>query len=204
MVHEQKVRSGETIADAIIYFLKEIDEIKIRKLTVTRPRDRWKPLIGATMAANFDGSFDICNSRSCSGVMVIDSSDEVLFPCSIFHQNVASSFAVEVIACFWALCTCNERKWLDIKIEGDVVSIIRKCNSNKEDRSEIGALIRNINQFARNFQSIHFRYVNREANYLANILATESLKREEEIYLEADVPCFARRRSEMEKLEEPD
>lgn len=135
VVHEQKIRSDKMIADPIIAFLEEIDEIKIKKLTVSNLRDGQKPLIGATVKVNFDGSFDICNSKSCSGVVVRDSSGEVLFSRSIIQQNVTSPFAVDAIACFQALRTCNEGNWSNIEIEGDALSIIRKCNSNKENRS---------------------------------------------------------------------
>lgn len=204
MVHEQKRRSGKMIADAITTYLKKLDEIRIRRLTIFRPKVGWKPPLGSTVKTNFDSSFDRYTFRSCSGVMVRDISGVVLVSRSIIHQNVASPFMAEAIACFWVIRTCKEGNWSDVEIEGDALSIIKKCKSNNEDRSEIRALIKNINSYVRNFQKIQFQHVPREANYLAHILAMESLKKEEEVYLEAGVPDFVKEIYEKEIPKAPD
>lgn len=93
---------------------------------------------------NFDRAFTKESNRSCSWLVIGDSLGKVLVARTILHQNVGSLFALEGIACYWALQTCRKGGWLEAIIEGDSLSIIRKCNTDKEDISKIDALIRNI------------------------------------------------------------
>ncbi|MBA0848617.1 hypothetical protein Goshw_004702 [Gossypium schwendimanii] len=81
-------------------------------------------------------------------------------------------------------------------IEGDALSIVKKCQNHVMDKSEIAAYIRNIHLTAEHFRWIHFRHIKKEANRLAHTIATESLRREEQEYLNGMVPDFALQRME--------
>lgn len=57
------------------------------------------------------------------------------------HEEVASAFAAEAIACSDAVQFGQEQRVLDIIIEGDFIMVIKKCNKNARDRSLIGTYI---------------------------------------------------------------
>ncbi|MBA0560131.1 hypothetical protein Golob_017047 [Gossypium lobatum] len=71
-----------------------------------------------------------------------------------------------------------------LEVEGKALTFIKKSRSIAIDKSEISAYIRDIHHNQRGFQSIHFKHVQRSANIIAHKLASESLRRNEEIYLE--------------------
>ncbi|MBA0701463.1 hypothetical protein Goari_020459, partial [Gossypium aridum] len=69
---------------------------------------------------------------------------------------------------------------------GDSLTVIKKCKATTPDKSEIGALIRDIQQHKGYFQHLFFQYILKLANSLAHNLATESLKKGEEVYLHGE------------------
>lgn len=71
----------------------------------------------------------------------------------------------------------------DVIIEEDALSVIKKCNAQAQDSSEIHTYIRDIREQSKLFKSIQFKRINRYANQVAHNLATESLRREIEEYL---------------------
>ncbi|KAA3467120.1 hypothetical protein EPI10_002162 [Gossypium australe] len=52
--------------------------------------------------------------------------------------------------------------------------------------------------------NVRFEFVPRSANYLAHILATETLRRKERVYLENRVPSYAETQSKIDFAREPD
>ncbi|MBA0786784.1 hypothetical protein Gotri_025437 [Gossypium trilobum] len=68
----------------------------------------------------------------------------------------------------------------------------------------IGVYIHDIQQKISEFNSIRFQHTPRSANNLAHILATETLRRKEEVYLEMEVPEYAKDQRRYDRLREPD
>ncbi|KAK5794188.1 hypothetical protein PVK06_035399 [Gossypium arboreum] len=79
-----------------------------------------------------------------------------------------------------------------IEIEGDTSTIIKKCLSTTIEKLKIGAYIIDIQYKKSGFQSIQFKYIQRLTNKIAHKIASESLKRREEVYLEGFIAqiCF--------------
>ncbi|MBA0628537.1 hypothetical protein Godav_023254 [Gossypium davidsonii] len=90
-------------------------------------------------------------------------------------------------------------QWAKIIIEGDALSIIKKCKMNSYDRSMIGALIYDIHQIMTKSSNISFEYIPREGNSLAHSLADETSKRKDEIYLIGGVPEYAEHLKDRDK-----
>ncbi|MFQ6630197.1 hypothetical protein Gotur_007971, partial [Gossypium turneri] len=87
-------------------------------------------------------------------------------------------------------------------IEGDSLTTIKKANSDSEDKSEIGAITKNIQQYKKNFQQIIFRHISRSANSLAHHLAKEILKKGEDNNL-SDESRISYARQKREEDNEP-
>lgn len=94
--------------------------------------------------------------------------------------------------------------WIVVEVEGDALAIIKKCKSNIKDFSQVSPQIVDIHQTKCRFQSVEFLHVPKEANHLAHVLATETLKRREEFYLDNGIPNFAEDAWLMERDWEPD
>ncbi|KAH1063899.1 hypothetical protein J1N35_028886 [Gossypium stocksii] len=153
---------------------------------------------------NFDAAFNDKTHLSASGVVVRDSRGIVLLSSSEIHRGVASAFAEEAIACRRATQVSIDMQNPDTTIEGDSLSVIRKCNDDKMDKSRIGAYIYYIQKMKSAARQLRFVHVTRSANTLAHILATESLKREEEVYLVGGILDFAKHQVRNESVREPD
>ncbi|MFQ6643111.1 hypothetical protein Gotur_017964 [Gossypium turneri] len=82
-------------------------------------------------------------------------------------------------------------QWPNIIIEGDALSIIKKCKTQANDKSRVGAHIRDIHQLLIKTKRHYFEHTPREANSLSHMLAREALKKKEEIYLIGRVPEYA-------------
>ncbi|KAG8485703.1 hypothetical protein CXB51_018966 [Gossypium anomalum] len=123
---------------------------------------------------------------------------KVLFSRTILHPEVGTAFAAKALACLWAIRTSSEMGFPEIIIEGDSLSIVKKCNANIHDRSVISGYIRNIKQEMNRFSFISIQHINRSENQLAHLLAKECLSSGEVSYLEDDVPSHARQTMENE------
>ncbi|KAA3464007.1 reverse transcriptase [Gossypium australe] len=139
---------------------------------------------------NFDAAFDAKNRCSASGVVARDSSGQVLISATEVHKGVESAFAAEAIAYRRATQIALDMGRENISIEGDSLTIIKKCNQTDLDKSQIGAFIHDIQRLKNRGSSLKFAYTPRLSNKLAHLLATETLKRNEGLYLLNSVPRF--------------
>ncbi|KAA3461889.1 cinnamoyl-CoA reductase 1-like [Gossypium australe] len=72
--------------------------------------------------------------------------------------------------------------FLRVEVEGDALAIIKKLRS-QEDRSEIRAYITDAKRLKRNFVTCRFNHAGRQANTVAQTLATEELKERGDTHL---------------------
>ncbi|KAG8488697.1 hypothetical protein CXB51_016664 [Gossypium anomalum] len=170
---------------------EQLDGLENRKLVNTKENRSWRRPPREFIKINFDGAYDGKNNISASGIVVRNEEGLVILSCLETHQGVAFAFAAEAVACQKAVQIGVENKWPEVIIEGDSLAIIKKCNSKCQDKSIIGAYISNIQQMTNRSKNFLFKHIPRPANVLAHKIATETLKRREEAYLERRVPEYA-------------
>lgn len=119
------------------------------------------------------------------------------------HTEARSAFAAEALTCLMAIQAGVEMGLRVVTIEGNSMSVIKKCQTDLVDKSEIGAYIRDVQTKKNRFWSIIFIHAHRSANQLAYILAMETLKNREQAYLVGSVPVYALQRMEIEWAKEP-
>lgn len=141
--------------------------------------------------ANFDVTFSKEKYRSRARIVLRNSFVEVVASKATLSANVPSAYAVEAVVCSQVVDLGLELRIKKKIVKGDSLSVIKKCNSSKNDKSELNPFIRNIKNKLHCFERIQFMHVYRRDNSLADLLATLSLKREEEFYLFGAVPGFA-------------
>lgn len=203
-VMEGVVRSSQEVANFIIQYIKELDACSGSSVTYHNISGRWEPPRISSFKVNFDASFDSGNSRSGSGVVIRDPRGRVHASSSAIHQRVGSVFGAETLAFADALklfvCTGIQ----SIIVEGDSLSIIKKCRSTSTDRSIISPFIQYIHALLPRFSHVCFQHVNRCKNALADRLAKESLKISHVFYLDREVPTYACAIQMDEAIREPD
>ncbi|KAA3457419.1 reverse transcriptase [Gossypium australe] len=203
-MHESRSRSGQEIAKFVLSYLKELEGIKKSAQHTLTTNVKWRPPSGQGVTINFDAAFKASSRQSASGVVVRDQSGQVLLSVTKIHEGVESVFTAEALACNRATQVAFEMEKENITIEGDSLAIIKKCKTTTLDKSQIGSLIYDIQRMKQRCSKIQFQYIPRQANQLAHILATETLKRRSEIYLVHSVPRYAEAQMRDESMREPD
>ena len=181
-----------------------LSKLNILLCTLGGENQRWSYPQESFININFDGAYDKSQNRSASGIVARDSERNILFSCSEIHSNISSAFAAEAITCWRAVQIGTGKGWQFLILEGDSLIIIKKCSTKGQDRSMVGAYIYDIQQKIHGLNNIRFQHTPRSANNLAHILATETLRRREEIYLEMGVPEYAEDQTRYDGVSEPD
>ncbi|MBA0752946.1 hypothetical protein Gogos_021630 [Gossypium gossypioides] len=155
-LHEGKLNTGKEIVEITNKFLKEIDEMGNRTLTMQWAASKWSHQETQVVKINFDAPYDRNQFRSTSRLVARNNRGEVLASKLILSTEVPSPFAAEARACFQAVrmgLTMGVKK---MEIEGDALTIIKKCQSTTINKLEIGVYIKDIQQCKSDFQSIQF------------------------------------------------
>ncbi|MBA0859807.1 hypothetical protein Goshw_011035, partial [Gossypium schwendimanii] len=166
--------------------------------------NKWRKPPNRVVKINFDVAYDGRQNRSAVGIMARDREGTVVLSCSEVHHRIISAFATEALACRKALQIGIDMQWENIIIEGDSLSIIRKCKTKSPDKPLVSAYIHDIHQQLLNLKDCKFEHVPRSANGLTHILANETLKRNIGVYLVGSVPEGAEKQAESERARGPD
>ncbi|XP_017644424.1 uncharacterized protein LOC108485075 [Gossypium arboreum] len=203
-IHEKTVSTRKDITKFINSYINELNGIEKRELEKTTEPSRWRHPTGEFIKINFDGAYNESQNCSALGIVARDADGIVLLSYSEIHQGIASAFAAEAIACWKTVQLGITKGWQSIIVEGDSFAIINKCNTEGQDWSLMGAYIYNIKQQINEPINITFKHILRSADTIAHILATVTLRRKEEIYLERAVSEYAKEQLRHEWEHEPD
>ncbi|XP_052877187.1 uncharacterized protein LOC128283833 [Gossypium arboreum] len=203
-LHKKVSRSGKEIANFFQSYISEVDGNEKETQKITQEVSKRKHPPDQTVKINFDAAYDETSSQAALGIVVRNSEGKALISCSEIHHQIGSAFAAEALACHRVVQIGMEMKWSKIIIEGDSLSIIKKCKENREDKSHIGAYIHDIEQIMYRSRNLTFAYIPRVANMLAHLLAKESMKKREEIYLVDSFPEYAEFQRVNDSVREPD
>ncbi|XP_040932095.1 uncharacterized protein [Gossypium hirsutum] len=203
-IHDKTNRSSQEIACFVHSYLEEMDGLESTISIVSKENTKWKRPPGQIVKINFDGAYNERNQQSASGIVVRNRKGFVLLSCTEIHHRVLSAFAAEALTCRKVIQIALNMQEKEIIIEGDSLSVIKKCKATGEDKSQIGVYIHDIHQLQSRSSKIRFEYTPRSANSLVHILATESLRRKEEMYLVESVPTYAENQRKIDCEREPD
>ncbi|KAA3464775.1 reverse transcriptase [Gossypium australe] len=166
--------------------------------------DKWRHPPGSRIKINFDGAFDERSKVSAFGVVVRGSRGNILISSVDIHRGVHAAFAAEAIACRGATQIALAMEEEGIIIEGDSLTVIKKCQNTDQDKSQISPYIYDIHSMKSRDRSLKYEFIPRSANNLAHVLAAESLRRKEGFYLFNKVPDFAEAQARSDNEREPD
>ncbi|MBA0742009.1 hypothetical protein Gogos_015122, partial [Gossypium gossypioides] len=81
--------------------------------------------------------------------------------------------------------------FLEVEIEGDALTIVKKLHAIREDRYEISAYIRSSISLSESYQSCFFGHAPKQGKRVAHLLAIEGIKRGVSTYLTQGMPFSA-------------
>lgn len=178
-LHEKVKRPCNELALFVINYLKEVDDLDEKTHTLLRIEGRWVPPLEGVVKLNFEAAFDVKNSYSGSEVVIRDEKATVLATFGVTHADVGFAFAAESLTCLEAIRMGVRKGFSRIMVEGDSLTVIKKCIQENPDLSIISAYIQSIKSPEPSFQFISFQHVNRESNGVVDLLAKKFLRTEE-------------------------
>ncbi|MBA0846326.1 hypothetical protein Goshw_000500, partial [Gossypium schwendimanii] len=133
-IHEGQNSFGKELADKIMSFVQENEALSNRSLTKHLSSLEWRALENHVVHINFDAAFSQQLFRYASGLVARNERGVIV---SKSANRIASSFAVEAFACSQAVRLGMGMGVDAVEIEGDTLIVIKKCQSNVEDKSNI-------------------------------------------------------------------
>ncbi|KAA3475146.1 reverse transcriptase [Gossypium australe] len=203
-IHDKSTRSSQEIVRFINSYLQELDEIRINISKSLNENSKWQNPPENRFKINFDGDFDGRNKISASGVVVRDSRGNVISSSAVIHRGVQTAFEAEALACRRATQVALDMEKEGSIIEGDSLTVIKKCQNPDQDKSQLSPYIFDVHHMKSRDRSLKHEFTQRSANNLEHVLAVESLRRREEFYLLNRVPVFADAQARSDSEREPD
>ncbi|KAK9045734.1 hypothetical protein V6N11_051642, partial [Hibiscus sabdariffa] len=189
VVHEGIAPSVNNTISFVVAFLRENDLLSPQDcLRLSRSRDKWQALIVDVVKLNFDVAYDSHSTKSISGVICRDNEGFILAASSTPHWYVAGPFQDEALACLATVNVARDLGFTRVIVEGDSLTVIKKCLSEAIDVSLISLMIADIKHVSKGFVNINFNFVCREANDAAHILAQEGKAYSNPMYWIEEVP----------------
>ncbi|KAA3460843.1 reverse transcriptase [Gossypium australe] len=201
-IHERRSKSGQEIADFVRNYVKEVDGAKSKAVEFSKTVKKWQHPPFQTVKINFDGAFDVQAHLSASGVVARDTTGSVLVSKSRVQEKACSAFAAEALACHEVIQINMQEK--NVIIEGDSLTVIKKCRKDSVDRSQIGPYIFDIHRKKSVFSKLSFDFIPRSGNMLAHLIAKVSLKNRRELYLERGVQFYTAIQARNDSIRELD
>ncbi|KAA3458512.1 reverse transcriptase [Gossypium australe] len=158
-IHEKTNRSSMEIASFIHRYIMKLEGIRKINHNSTKRNVEWKNPPEQTVKINFDGAFDERPKQSASRVVVRDCNGSILLTNTDLHKGVASAFVAEALACRRATQIALDINREEVIIEGDSLSIIKKCNNRDLDKSQVGSYIHDIYGLKSRAKTVRFEFV---------------------------------------------
>ncbi|KAA3473244.1 Zinc finger, CCHC-type [Gossypium australe] len=161
-VHEKISRSGKEKSNFIKSYISELKGIEEKLPKDLTEVKSWQHLSGQTVKINFDTAYNEKICQAVVGIVARNREGSVLLSLSMIHPQVESTFAAEAIACRTTTQLGIDMKWSDLIIEGDALTIIQKCNTRNEDKSNIEAYIHDIQRIRAKIKSCRLKMEERQ------------------------------------------
>ncbi|KAK8999290.1 hypothetical protein V6N11_070466 [Hibiscus sabdariffa] len=115
------------------------------------------------------------------------------------HLHVVDAFVAEALSCLQAAIFAKELGFTRLIIEGDSHTVIRKLCNSAADISVIPPIVHDIKEAARDFESVTYCFVHREANNAAHTLTRKGRSLSSTSYWIEEAPPGATSAAELDK-----
>ncbi|KAL4279896.1 hypothetical protein GQ457_03G032320 [Hibiscus cannabinus] len=173
LLFEGQSKRPEDVATFVRSYCLELHIIQDRMKSKLPQDTNWVAHSLPFVKINFDSHFKQEAFTAVSGVIIRDNNGHILGARSKMNCHIASSFAAEAQAAINGLQLALDLGFRYVILEGDSLSVIKKLKSEKDDFSEISALIWDAKQLSRAFSLCQFRFTPRDSNKVAHAMAQE-------------------------------
>ncbi|XP_030924737.1 uncharacterized protein LOC115951725 [Quercus lobata] len=139
------------------------------------PRVKWSPPAEGGYKANFDAAFFESSELAGIGVVVRDSSGNVMGALSQKIPRPQSVEHAEALAAYRVVILVKELLLSQAYFEGDCQRVIQAINACGPSRTLFGHIIKEIRCFSSSLACCSFVHVRREGNKLAHALARRAV-----------------------------
>ena len=137
--------------------------------------NRWKaPPIGF-VKVNFDAANSEVSRLSGVGVIIRDSSGDVLASCAEKIDQSYKAEDTEAMAALKALTFTHELGFQNVVLEGDALSLIQQLKSQDQNLSPWGLLVDDVKEYGTKFRRVLYSHVKRNGNSVAHNLAKHAI-----------------------------
>ncbi|XP_042972892.1 uncharacterized protein LOC122304693 [Carya illinoinensis] len=148
----------------------------------------WKPPMGDILKVNWDAAWKTKEDRSGIGVVIRDSSGEVLASLCCPRTKVQDAMVAEIYALWRAMKLCAELNFRKVQFEGDALAVVNAVNSPEECWERHGQVVEDLKDVLRKRRGWSVMHVNRCCNNVAHSLAKVALSMQEERVWMEDYP----------------
>ncbi|XP_040998224.1 uncharacterized protein LOC121244278 [Juglans microcarpa x Juglans regia] len=141
---------------------------------------KWKKPGVFKVKANWDAALDMEAKRMGMGIVIRDEEGEVLVSVCDVRNHVDHPAIAESWALWKALEICNKLALSRVTFEGDAVVVINGINREVEDQSCMGHITEDIKQVFKAKRDWNIRFVPKDGNKVAHMLAKYVLELGEE------------------------
>jgi ribonuclease HI len=134
-------------------------------------REHWKPPPHGVVKVNCDGGFYPDNMTGSIGVVIGNSEGSFLGASSSWLPVISPALIAEGEACRHGLRLVVERGFRRLIIESDSLQFVSLWKNRKEQRSEIVAILKEMEELASTMISFECIHIRRSANEVAHLCA---------------------------------
>ncbi|XP_023892982.1 uncharacterized protein LOC112004977 [Quercus suber] len=153
----------------------DVEILVPRKENTARIRKRWRPPQAEMVKINSNGTVFSGENKSGLGVVVRNSSGQVMASCSKLVNQVYDSNEVEAMAAAWALSFAPEIGINNAVLEGDSLLVMKALTDPESSMSSIDPFINDAKHFSNSFDKLLYSHVTRDCNNFAHSLARHAI-----------------------------
>ncbi|XP_042979954.1 uncharacterized protein LOC122310138 [Carya illinoinensis] len=142
---------------------------------------RWKKSGTNEVIANWDATLDTKNRTMGMRIVIRDANGEVLASVCSKRPNVVHPTLAECLALWKAIEVCKDLAFSKVILEGDAEAVIKKVNNVEEDLSWMGHIIEDVKIVVKGRKDWKVRFIPREGNNVAHLLAKHALTLDGEV-----------------------
>ncbi|XP_042953522.1 uncharacterized protein LOC122290063 [Carya illinoinensis] len=155
---------------------------------ISNKATHWKPPMGEILKVNWDATWKAKEDRSGIGVVIRDSSGEIVASLCCPRTKVQDAMVAEVYALWRAMKLCVELNFKKVQFEGDALSVVKAVNSSEECWERHGQVVEDLKDALRKRIGWAVVHVDRCCNNVAHSLAKIALSIQEERVWMEDYP----------------
>ena len=160
--------------------------------TREKPKQQWSPPQENIIKVNVDAGFDITSRSGTSGVILRNSSGELIRAQTLWYEHAADAWTMELLALRDGLRLASDLGFIQIVAESDALEVVKLCNSNNYQRTDIDGLCRQVNDLAHSFIRCSISHVLRSANEAAHLCAKQASSSRRRCLWVNYIPSFLR------------